>query len=111
MGRLGTPVPDPTSRQNQCCTFTRHVSPPSLLRARALTREEAGPGNVRVRGGGGRGKQSVTRDVALNPCPRLAPACLFLKTQASCFFSQLLEPRGSSAVPSLLGVSLTGLKL
>lgn len=51
MGRLGTPVPDPTSRQNQCCTFPRHVSPPSLLRARALTREEAGPGNVRVLGG------------------------------------------------------------
>lgn len=44
MGRLGTPVPDPTSRQTQCCTFPRHVSPPSLLRARALTREEAGPG-------------------------------------------------------------------
>lgn len=65
MGRLGTPVPDPTSRQNQCCTFPRHVSPPSLLRARALTREEAG---ARERagawwGGGERGscRPHVTR--------------------------------------------------
>lgn len=91
MGRLGTPVPDPTSTQNQCCTFPRHVSPPSLLCARALTLEEAGPGNVRVRGGGGcRGKekQKATRDAALNRCPRLAPSCSFLKTQASSFFSQ-----------------------
>lgn len=30
--------------KNQCCTFPRHVSPPSWLRARALTRKEAGPG-------------------------------------------------------------------
>lgn len=55
------------------------------------TRSHARGGGARERegawGGGGReGKQTATRDAALNRCPHLAPTCLFLKAQASAFF-------------------------
>lgn len=54
----------------------------------ARTRSHARGGGAGEREGawGGEGKQSVTRDEALNRCPRLALTCRFLKAQASPFF-------------------------
>lgn len=66
-GFLDTPATGPTYRQNQgppppSRTLPRHVSPlltSSVLRARAVTREGAGPGEREGARGGGRGGEEA----------------------------------------------------